>query len=111
MPNVLRYKQYRQPWSNAEHKDCRLIDHHPRIVDPIEMLITHLEPPRVNVKNPISSIREHDEPYHQETIIDYCTPKKKTANLRYVHSITSIFQRFAFRLLISPLRTIVLTQV
>ena len=59
MPNGLEYKPYRQ-----------LIDHHPRIVDTIEMLITNLEPPRVNVKYPISSTRKHNEPYYQETIID-----------------------------------------
>jgi len=70
MPNGLKYKAYRQPWSNAEHKDRQLIDHHPRIVDTIKMLITNLEPPRVNVKYPISSTRKHNEPYYQETIID-----------------------------------------
>jgi len=66
----LEYKPYRQPWSNAEHKDRQLIDHHPRIVDTIDMLITNLKPPRVNMKYPISSTRKHNEPYYQETIID-----------------------------------------
>jgi hypothetical protein len=90
MPNVLKYNQYRQPWSNAEHKDRQLIDYHSRIMDTIEILIAHLEPPRVNVKNPISSICKHNEPYHHKTIIDYGTPKKKTANVRYVHSLPSL---------------------